>query len=103
VYVGAYQQAENLIIYVSDTGRGISPGNQNLIFNRFEQASFTDKEVNEGSGLGLAIAEAKAEMLGGHIEVDSAEGEGSDFYITIPAHTEGSQPASAEQTAAVDD
>ena len=103
VYVGAYQQAENLIIYVSDTGRGISPGNQNLIFNRFEQVSFTDKEVNEGSGLGLAIAEAKVEMLGGHIEVDSAEGEGSDFYITIPAHTESSQPASAEQTAAVDD
>jgi PAS domain S-box-containing protein len=102
VHVGGYQQAENLIIYVSDTGRGISPGNQDLIFNRFEQVSFTDEEVNEGSGLGLAIAKAKVEMLGGHIKVDSAEGEGSDFYITIPARAEASQPASAEQTAAFD-
>jgi Signal transduction histidine kinase len=98
VHVGAYQQENNLTIYVSDTGPGISPDNQNLIFDQFEQVSFTDKEkVNEGSGLGLSIAKAKVEILGGHILLDSADGKGSDFYIRIPVDNTDEQKAPPEQ------
>lgn len=84
VQVGAYQQKANQIVYVSDTGRGIATDNQQLVFNRFEQIQCTSKEVKEGSGLGLSIAKAKVEMLGGHIALNSTEGEGSTFYVNLP-------------------
>ncbi len=69
---------------VKDTGIGVPKHRKEAIFNRFEQADTEDTRVFEGSGLGLAIAKSYVEMLGGRIWVESVEGEGSQFYFSIP-------------------
>lgn len=69
---------------VKDSGIGIPQDRIEAIFNRFEQADIEDKRGYEGSGLGLAISKAYAEMLDGEIFVESVEGEGSKFTLTIP-------------------
>ena len=70
--------------YVIDSGIGIAPENQSLIFNRFRQIAPTKKTLNGGNGLGLAISKALIEKLGGTIGVQSNLGKGSSFAFTIP-------------------
>jgi PAS domain S-box-containing protein len=69
---------------VKDTGIGISENKKQEIFERFIQADGSNTRQYEGSGLGLSIAKAYVEMLGGNIEVESEEGRGSVFYLTLP-------------------
>lgn len=73
-----------LKIAVKDTGIGIPENRLEQIFNRFIQADISDKEALQGSGLGLAITKSYTEMLGGSIEVESKEGHGSTFYVSLP-------------------
>ncbi len=71
-------------IYVKDTGIGINPDKQEIIFKRFSQE---EKELSKsfgGLGLGLSIAKENAELLGGEINLKSTKGQGSSFYVTIP-------------------
>ncbi len=70
--------------FVKDTGIGISPDKQKVVFERFVQADSSISSMHEGSGLGLAIAKAYVEMLGGMIWVESEVGKGTHFYFTIP-------------------
>ncbi|MEN8249193.1 MAG: ATP-binding protein [Bacteroidota bacterium] len=73
-----------LAIYVKDTGIGIRPEKQNIIFERFSQE---EKELSQkvgGLGLGLSIAKEHAKLLGGSIRLNSEKGKGSTFYVTIP-------------------
>ncbi len=70
--------------YVTDTGIGIPPERQELIFERFIQADIEDKRALQGSGLGLAIAKSYIDILGGKIGVKSRTVPGSEFYFTIP-------------------
>ncbi|MBN2663788.1 MAG: response regulator [Bacteroidales bacterium] len=77
-------QHQDLQFYVKDTGIGVKPENQNIIFERFSQEQ---KEISEkvgGLGLGLAIAKENAEFLGGKITLESEKGKGSTFFVTIP-------------------
>ena len=67
-------------IAIRDSGPGIGPEKLKRIFDPF----FTTKKVGEGTGLGLAICYSILEKLGGHISVDSVEGQGSTFTITLP-------------------
>lgn len=67
-----------------DTGIGIPKSRQAAIFNRFEQADIEDKQAHQGSGLGLAIVQSYVEMLDGEIRVESEEGVGSTFYVSLP-------------------
>lgn len=69
---------------VKDTGIGIPKNRQEAIFERFVQADIADSRVYEGSGLGLAISKSYTEMLGGTIELKSAENKGTTFTITFP-------------------
>ncbi|MDB4929335.1 MAG: sensor histidine kinase, partial [Myxococcaceae bacterium] len=69
------------VVEVSDTGAGISTGDQRSIFDPF----FTTKPVGGGTGLGLSICHGIVSALGGTIEVESALGRGSTFRVTIPA------------------
>ncbi len=69
---------------VSDTGVGITPDEQKLIFEKFHQVGTTTKGVKEGTGLGLAITKRLVEQHGGKIWVESKLGKGSRFSFTLP-------------------
>lgn len=71
-------------VYVKDTGIGLAPGSQNLVFERFRQADDSYTRMYGGSGLGLAISKGLTELLGGKIWLESEQDKGSAFYFTIP-------------------
>lgn len=82
-----YHVPDNHILtcYVSDTGIGISPENQKVIFEHFRQADMENpQKLYKGTGLGLSICKGSLSLLGGKIWVESKHGEGSIFYFTIP-------------------
>ncbi len=79
-----YRLINNYVeFYVSDTGIGIKPEFQEIIFERFRQAEQSDTNVYGGTGLGLSISKAFVELHGGKIWLKSQSGKGSDFYFTI--------------------
>lgn len=71
-------------IIVSDTGIGISPEEQQLIFNEFTQAKDQDLKRYGGYGLGLTISKKLTELLGGTITLESEVGKGSSFTLELP-------------------
>jgi signal transduction histidine kinase len=73
-----------LRFYVRDTGIGISPGKQKVIFERFRQGDEGTTRPFEGTGLGLSIAKGIVERMGGKMWVESIVNQGSTFYFTIP-------------------
>jgi len=72
-------------IDVSDTGIGIRPEHQAIIFEKFRQVDSSASREYPGSGLGLALARHLVEMHGGRIWVRRAPGQGSTFSFTLPA------------------
>ena len=70
--------------FVIDSGIGIAPENQSLIFTHFRQIAPTKNQLNEGNGLGLSISKALVEKLGGTIDVHSELGIGSSFVFVLP-------------------
>lgn len=75
---------ETIRFYVKDTGIGIKPEMQEIIFKRFSQEDKSLTRKFGGLGLGLSIAKENAELIGGKIWVESKKGEGSIFYFTVP-------------------
>ncbi len=73
-----------LVLTVSDTGQGISADIINSIFDRFVQGSKTNTRTHRGLGLGLSVVKRNVAMLGGWIEIQSGEGAGTRFQVTIP-------------------
>ncbi|WP_342563928.1 PAS domain S-box protein [Paenibacillus sp. FSL R7-0345] len=69
---------------VQDTGIGIPPEKQSLLFQSFSQLHPAINRKYGGTGLGLSICKRLVELMGGAIAVDSSEGEGSNFYFTLP-------------------
>jgi signal transduction histidine kinase len=79
------QQVENkAIIKISDTGIGISKNDQIHVFERFYKADKARERSKGGSGLGLSIVKKIIDMHDGAIFVESEEGEGTTFTISIP-------------------
>jgi len=76
-------QLEEAIINVTDTGMGISKDEIGRIFDRFYRID-KSRGLVEGSGLGLPIVKAIAEAHAGHIDVESEEGKGTTFKVTLP-------------------
>jgi signal transduction histidine kinase len=70
-------------VSVTDTGIGISPEDQEAVFEEFRQVGTASKKV-EGTGLGLAISKKFIELHGGKIWVTSQVGTGSTFTFTLP-------------------
>jgi len=83
-YIENKGETPNLVIYVKDTGIGISSDDYTLIFDRFSQAEKQPLNNAGGLGLGLSIAKENTELLGGTISVKSIKGKGSTFFISIP-------------------
>ncbi|MBT2558094.1 response regulator [Hymenobacter sp. ISL-91] len=70
---------------VRDTGIGIAPEQQEAIFEDFSQANASTTRQYGGTGLGLSIARNLVQLHGGRLWVESAEGQGSTFWVEIPA------------------
>jgi signal transduction histidine kinase len=69
---------------VKDTGLGILPEQQEIIFDRFIKLDNNKQYLHRGTGIGLFLSKQLVEMFGGKIWVESAVGKGSKFYFTIP-------------------
>jgi signal transduction histidine kinase len=75
---------------VADTGIGISPEQQNKLFQDFMQADASMTRKYGGTGLGLSITKRICEMMGGKIDLQSELGQGSLFTVTLPADAKAS-------------
>jgi len=84
ITVGAFAHAGSVLCWVRDTGFGIPEEDQPHLFDRFWQARRRRAEKRGSAGLGLAIVKGIIDAHGGRVWVESAPGEGSTFYFTLP-------------------
>jgi len=84
VEVGVNIFEDKIRVAVTDTGVGITKGDLEKIFHRFEQADNQKNNRNKGVGLGLAIVKELVAKHGGEIWAESKSGIGSKFYFTLP-------------------
>jgi signal transduction histidine kinase len=71
-------------VAVTDTGVGIGPEDQKMVFDEFKQVGRDYTKKAEGTGLGLALTKRFVELHGGSIRLESTPGKGSTFTVTIP-------------------
>ncbi|TNE64090.1 MAG: response regulator [Bacteroidetes bacterium] len=81
------QGAEYLQVKVRDTGIGIPEEQLHNIFDRFYQADDGHTRHSEGSGIGLSLTQELVKLMGGDIQARSQQGNGAEFTIRLPIHT----------------
>jgi signal transduction histidine kinase len=85
IVLSSREENEKVIILVSDSGIGISPGNQKKLFAKFQQISSQQAGRPAGTGLGLYISREYARMMGGDLWlVSSVMGKGAAFAFSLP-------------------
>lgn len=87
VQVKLMVQGQQLQIAVEDTGIGIAAKDLPHVFDRFYQVDNSTTRVGEGTGIGLAHTRELVRLMGGEIRVESEEGKGTRFLVSLPIHT----------------
>lgn len=91
VTIGVRRMTDGVELYVTDTGIGIVPEQQTMIFDAFRQGSTPNVRGLTGVGLGLHIAKRLLGLLGGTISVESEVGKGSTFRVRLPQQAPGTR------------
>jgi signal transduction histidine kinase len=106
VIITAAIDGEFIKITISDTGRGMSPESQLLLFHKFQQtgSSILTRDTSKGTGLGLYISKMMVDNMGGEITLDNSElSKGSTFSFTLPIATENQKiPSSVSADTSID-
>jgi CheY-like chemotaxis protein len=88
------KERDGLTISIQDTGIGIAEEMQKNIFTPYTQEKNSTSREYGGTGLGLSISQQLSILLGGKLQLESTQGKGSRFYVTIPCNTpEGTPPS----------
>ena len=82
---------DKIQFYVKDTGIGLSKDKKKVIFDRFRQVEESHTRKYGGAGIGLAISKELVHLLGGEIEIESKEGEGTLFSFCLPYKPESNK------------
>jgi two-component system NtrC family sensor kinase len=85
VFVSTYQEGEEVVLVVRDTGEGMTPEVQAKLFQPF----FSTRAIGEGAGMGLAVVHGIVSAHAGRIQVESQPGQGSTFTIRLPVGPPG--------------
>lgn len=84
IYINTLGDGDNVLINVTDTGIGISANDIQHIFQKFYRADNSDTRTVGGTGLGLYLVKQRVEAMGGRVWAESAFGEGTTFYVSLP-------------------
>lgn len=87
ITISAQRQDDDIVITVADTGPGLAPADQELIFEPFRQTQSGLKQ-GAGTGLGLAISRRLAEAHEGNLWLESTPGQGATFYVKLPVYSQ---------------
>ena len=87
IYTNVRGDGDRVLINVTDTGIGISADDLGHIFQKFYRADNSDTRTIGGNGLGLYLVKQRVEAMGGKVWAESAFGEGSTFYVSLPRIT----------------
>ncbi|HEY0582141.1 MAG TPA: sensor histidine kinase, partial [Chloroflexota bacterium] len=101
VHVRVWNEANEVLLSVEDRGIGIPFDDQPLVFDRFHRARNVDDRRFAGMGLGLYIARGIVEQHDGRMWVNSTPGQGSTFFVALPAlepdHTRPDEWSAADE------
>ena len=89
VRIALREQGGSVELRVEDTGAGIPAAELPRVFDRFHRVATTRSRTFEGSGIGLALVRDLARLHGGEVRVDSVDGRGSTFTVTVPMQPAG--------------
>ena len=102
ITISAEEENKFIKVDVTDTGRGMSPEAQKLLFHKFQQAgsSLITRDTTRGTGLGLYISKMIVESMGGNIALTSStEGKGTTFSFEVPISTDAAMSATKAKQA----
>ena len=84
IVLGARRSGDDALIYVADDGPGLSPGDEDRVFDMFYTGAKNTPDSRRGIGLGLALCKSIVQAHGGQIGVDPVRPHGSKFWFTLP-------------------